>query len=328
VTPTNAATSTRTAAGHHPVALDALLVLMVLIWGANYSAIKRAFSEVPEQSFNAVRLLIACTVFLTVISWARRRARTSGASLPAVLYTASPLTVRDRWDLVWLGIVGHFIYQFCFVGGVATTSVSNAALIIGATPALVAVLSALIGQERIGRLHWAGACVSLVGIYLVIGHDASFGGSTIRGDLQIMVSVLCWAIYTLGAGRLIARHSPLYVTGITMTIGGAPYAIVMMPQVVAVSWGSVSGWVWATLVLSAILALCLAYVIWYTAVQRIGPARTAIYSNIVPLVAMAFAALWLHEPITPQKLLGAGAVLGGVVLTRLGRTPQAVPPEE
>ena len=46
------------------------------------------------------------------------------------------------------------------------------------------------------------------------------------------------------------------------------------------------------------------------------------------VVAMAFAALWLHEPMTPQKVLGAGAVLGGVVLTRLGRTAQAVPVEE
>jgi drug/metabolite transporter (DMT)-like permease len=206
--------------------------------------------------------------------------------------------------------------------------VSNAALIIGATPALVAVLSALIGHERIGRLHWAGAGVSLVGIYLVIGHDASFGGSTIRGDLQIVVSVVCWAVYTLGAGRLIQRHSPLYVTGITMTIGGVPYALAMTPRVVAVGWGGVSGWVWATLVLSAMLALCLAYVIWYAAVQRIGPARTAIYSNIVPLVAMAFAAVWLHEAITPQKLFGAAAVLGGVVLTRLGRPSPAVPVEE
>jgi drug/metabolite transporter (DMT)-like permease len=322
------ATTPTVPVGRHSITLDALLVLMVLIWGANYSAIKRIFNEVPEQSFNAVRVLIACAIFLGIISWARWRARTSGAPLPAVLYTASPLTARDRWDLVWLGIVGHFIYQFCFVGGVAATSVSNAALILGATPALVAVLSALIGRERIGPLHWTGAAVSLAGIYLVIGHGASFGGSTLRGDLQIVVSVGCWAAYTLGAGRLIARHSPLYVTGITMSIGGVPYAIAMMPGVLAVSWSSLSARVWVTVVLSAMLALCFAYVIWYTAVQRIGPARTAIYQNVVPLVAMAFAALWLHEPISTQKLLGAAAVLGGVVLTRLGRAPQAIPLEE
>jgi drug/metabolite transporter (DMT)-like permease len=308
--------------------LDGLLVLMVLIWGANYSAIKLAFSEVPEQSFNALRLLIASGVFLSAIAWARRRAQAPGPPLPTIFHTASPVTRRDRLDLLWLGFVGHFIYQFCFVGGVAATSVSNAALIIGATPAVVAILSALIGRERIGRLHWAGAAVSLVGIYLVIGRDASFGGSTITGDLQIIVSVICWSVYTLGTGRLIRRHSPLYVTGMTMAIGGIPYAIAMMPHVLAMRWTTVSWWVWVTLVLSALLALCVAYVIWYTAVQRIGAARTAIYSNVVPLVAMACAALWLHESITAAKLAGAAAVLTGVVLTRLGRKTPAVPIEE
>ena len=314
--------------GHRSRGLDTLLVLMVLIWGANYSAMKRAFGEVPEQSFNAVRLLIASTIFLSVIAWARRRARQPGMALSPVLHTPSPLTPRDRWDLLWLGFVGHFIYQFCFVGGVAATSVSNAALIIGATPAVVAILSALIGRERIGALHWFGAAVSLAGIYLVIGHDVSFGGATIRGDVQIIISVTCWAVYTLGAGRLIVRHSPLYVTGISMAIGGVPYAIVMMPHVLAVPWMRVSAWTWITLVLSALLALCVAYVIWYTAVQRIGAARTAIYSNVVPLVAMAFAALWLHEALTLPKLLGAAAVLSGVFLTRFGRKATAVPIEE
>jgi len=308
--------------------LDALLVLMVVLWGANYSAIKRAFSEVPEQAFNALRLLIASGVFLSVIAWARRRAQAPGPPLPGIFHTGSPVTRRDRLDLSWLGFVGHFVYQYCFVGGVAATSVSNAALIIGATPAVVAILSALIGRERIGRLHWAGAAVSLVGIYLVIGHDASFGGSTLDGDLQIIVSVLCWSTYTLGTGRLIRRHSPLYVTGTTMAIGGIPYAIAMMPHVLTVRWTTVSWWVWVTLVLSALLALCVAYVIWYTAVQRIGAARTAIYSNVVPLVAMACAALWLHEPITPAKLAGAAAVVSGVLLTRLGRKTPAVPIEE
>jgi drug/metabolite transporter (DMT)-like permease len=51
-------------------------------------------------------------------------------------------------------------------------------------------------------------------------------------------------------------------------------------------------------------------------VQKIGPSRTAIYSNVVPIIAMAVAAMWLGEPLTRTKLLGATAVLTGVALTR------------
>ena len=129
--------------------IDAALVGMVLIWGVNYSVIKRAFVEIPPQPFNAIRLAIASSVFLAAIGLARRRARRPMAGVSSVLFTPTPITRQDRWDLVWLGLIGHFVYQFCFVGGVNQTSVSNAALIIGATPVAVAVISALLGRERI-----------------------------------------------------------------------------------------------------------------------------------------------------------------------------------
>lgn len=310
-----------------PWQIDALLVLMVLIWGVNYSVIKQAFDEIPPQPFNAVRLMLASSVFLVAIRLARRRASRS-RSVPSVFFTPHVLTSRDWTDLLWLGLVGHCAYQFCFVGGVASTSVSNAALIIGATPVAVAVVSALLGRERITALHWLGAAISVTGIYFVVGHNSGSGGATFRGDALVMISVACWAAYTLGAGRLIARHSPLFVTGITMAIGGIPYVAMTLPQFVIADWSRVSTWTWVSLVLSALLALNVAYLIWYIGVQKIGAARTSMYSNVVPIVAMLVAAIWLGEPITQVKLLGAIAVVSGVVLTRFGRTPSPVPVEE
>lgn len=291
---------------------------MVLIWGTNFSVIKRAFEEVPPQAFNALRLVIASAVFLVAIDIARRIAK-RGGPVSSVIHTPNQLTRRDRIDLVWLGLVGHFGYQFFFVGGVALTRASNAALIVGATPAVLAVVSALLGRERISHWHWAGAAISAVGIYLVVGLGASFGGDTVRGDLLVMCSVVCWVTFTLGASSLIARHSPLYVTGMTMVLGGIPYVLVALPQILRVPWPQVSRWTLGALVLSALLALNLAYVIWYMGVQRLGPARTSIYSNGVPIVAMAVATVWLGDPLTWTKILGAAAVLSGVLLTRLGR---------
>jgi drug/metabolite transporter (DMT)-like permease len=298
--------------------VDAALVLMVLIWGANFSVIKRAFEEVPPQPFNALRLVIASVVFLAAIEYAKRRAR-RGEVLSSILHTTNELTTRDRIDLVWLGLVGHLGDQFFFVGGVALTSASNAALIVGATPAMLAVFSALLGRERISRLHWIGAGVSAVGIYLVVGLGASFGGATIRGDLMVLASMLCWTTFTLGAVPLIKRHSPLYVSGMTMVLGGIPYVVMATPQILSVPWLEVSAWTLWALFLSATLALNLSYIIWYIGVQRVGPARTSIYSNGVPVVAMLVAWIWLGEPLTSNKLVGGAAVLGGVLLTRLGR---------
>ena len=298
--------------------VDALLALMVVIWGANFSVIKRAFEEIPPQPFNALRLVVASLVFLAAINIAKRLAQ-RGDTVSSVFHTRNPLTKRDRIDLVWLGLVGHFGYQYFFVGGVALSSASNAALIVGSTPAVLAVVSALLGREQISRLHWIGAAISAVGIYLVVGQGASFGGSHLRGDLLVISSVACWVAFTLGAGSLFQRHSPLYVTGMTMVYGGVPYVVMALPQILRVPWTEVSAWSLVSLVLSALLALNLAYVIWYMGVQRLGAARTSIYSNGVPIVAMAVAALWLGEPLTWNKLMGAAAVLSGVLLTRLGR---------
>lgn len=298
--------------------IDALLVLMVLIWGANFSVIKRAFEDIPPQPFNALRLVIASAVFLAVIHWARRRVR-AGGTVSSVLHTPNALTRRDRIDLVWLGLIGHCGYQFFFVGGVALSTASNAALIVGTTPTVLAVVSALLGRERISGFHWAGALLAVTGIAFVVGPGVSFGGATWRGDLMVMVSVACWTTFTLGSASLIARHSPLYVTGMTMVYGGIPYVLMTLPQIVRVEWLSVRPSALALMVLSSLLALNLAYVIWYAGVQRLGPARTSIYSNGVPIVAMFVAALWLGESLTWTKIIGATAVLSGVLLTRLGR---------
>ena len=84
-------------------------------------------------------------------------------------------------------------------------------------------------------------------------------------------------------------------------------------------WGAVSAITWVKLVYSALFSICLAYTIWYAAVRAIGSARTSVYSNLLPIVAMVTAYLWLHEPIGATKIAGAAAVLAGVALTRLGQ---------
>jgi len=130
------------------------------------------------------------------------------------------------------------------------------------------------------------------------------------------------AFFASGEAGFITGQTLSVSGGMTMVYGGVPYVAMALPQILRVPWTDVSTWTLASLVLSALLALNLAYVIWYMGVQRLGPARTSIYSNGVPIVAMTVAALWLGEPLTWNKVIGAAAVLSGVLLTRLGRREQ------
>jgi drug/metabolite transporter (DMT)-like permease len=128
--------------------------------------------------------------------------------------------------------------------------------------------------------------------------------------------VLCWATYTVGAGRLMERHSPLGVTGVSMAIGTVIYVALAIPAMGTVHWSGVSLTTWIALVYSAVFAIAVAYMIWYTAVQRIGGTRTSVYSNLVPIVALAVAVFWDKEPLGATKLTGAVLVVAGVAITR------------
>lgn len=292
--------------------IDAALLLMAFIWGSNYSIVKSAFAEVPAHSFNAARLAIASVIFLTLIVLARR------VRVPAVFYTPAPITRADWLQLVGLGFIGHFLYQIFFIGGLARTSVANSSLLLATTPVAIAIVSAALGRETIGRWHWIGGAISLAGIYLVVGRGAGLSSDTLTGDLMVGGGVGCWTVYTLGAGRLMERHSPLGVTGLSMVIGSALYVPAMAPQMAAVEWSALSAATWIKIVYSAVFALVVAYLIWYAAVQRIGSARTSVYSNTIPIFALFVAAAWLGEPLGLIKIVGAALVLAGVALMRIG----------
>jgi drug/metabolite transporter (DMT)-like permease len=307
---------------------------MTLIWGTNYSIVKAAFDEIDPQAFNAVRMTIASAVFLAIIVGIRRLPATSDApadgadALASILHTPAPITRADWLGLLGLGIVGHLLYQYFFIGGLARTSVANSSLMLAATPVVIALVSAVLGQDRVGKLHWLGAALSMAGIYVVVGHGAAFESDGLVGDLMMFGAVCCWAIYTIGARHLMMRHSPVGVTGLSMAIGTFFYVPLAWWHIRLVDWANVSVAAWLAVFYSALFALCVAYTIWYAAVRQIGSARTSVYSNVVPLVAMVTAVVFLGEPLSPSKIAGAGAVLVGVALTRVGRRRVAIPAGE
>lgn len=310
--------------------LDVLLLVMTVIWGTNYSIVKTAFVEIDAQAFNAVRMIISSSLFLAIIVGVRLQRAPSGppSRLRSIVYTPAPITKSDWFVLAGLGVVGHFFYQYFFIGGLARTTVANSSLLLAATPVVIALISAALGKERIAPLHWLGAALSMAGIYIVIGQGVSLHGATFTGDLMMFAAVCCWAVYTLGSRELIQRHSPVGVTGLSMAIGSALYVPVMIPNLLRTDWQRVSTTTWIALIYSAIFALCVAYTIWYIGVREIGSARTSVYSNLVPIVAMLTAVLALGERLTFTRGAGAAAVLVGVALTRVGKTAPIVPPEE
>jgi drug/metabolite transporter (DMT)-like permease len=218
--------------------------------------------------------------------------------------------------LLFLGLIGHLAYQVCFLAGVVRTSVANSSLIFGCTPVVVALMSSVAGHERLTWTRWTGAALSLAGIVAVVGHGAALSSTTLVGDAFMVGSMLCWSVYSVAAQPLLERHSPLVVTGISMAVGTAFYVVLAIRPMLQTDWAGVSTTSWLLMVASSLLALAVAYMIWYTGVQRIGSARTSLYSNLTPVVAMAIGAVVLGERITGWQIAGAALILGGLAVAR------------
>jgi len=282
---------------------------MVAIWGANFSLVKVALRDFPELAFNAFRLVIASTIFLAAIWWQRRRERWHAPE-------ATGLARTDWARIVFLGMVGHLLYQLLFLGGVKRTSVANGSLILGTTPVVVALLSAWAGHERVPPMRWVGAAISFFGLYVVVGQKVDWSASGHLGDALVMASTVCWATYSVASVPILRTQSPLVVTGYSISIGALLYTLVAMPTLVHVEWRAISPLSWALMVASAVFALAFAYLIWYTSVQKAGSTRTAAWSNVTPVIAILIAAVWLGEPIALNHVLGSAAIFTGLFITR------------
>jgi drug/metabolite transporter (DMT)-like permease len=276
---------------------------MVLLWGANFSLVKIAMRDFPELAFNASRLVVASIVFATAMWWQGDRPR----ALPR----------RDWIRLVIIGVIGTCFYQLCFLAGVKRTSVGNASLITGSSPVVIALFTAMVGHERIPPLRWAGIALAMLGLYFVVGHRAAFDAESRLGDVLVIASMICWSTYSVAARPLLTTYSPLMVTGVSFMTGTVLYLIVSSPVLLTTQWSAISTNSWIAMAVSGVLALSVSYLIWYSAIKKLGATRTSVYNYLTPIVAMIIAATWLSEPVESNQLMGAGAILAGLAITRL-----------
>jgi drug/metabolite transporter (DMT)-like permease len=284
---------------------DLLLLAMALIWGVNFAVVKFATGVFPPLAFNTLRIGLATIVLLVL-------ARTAGQALPRG---------RDRLALVALGMLGNGLYQILFIEGIARTRAGDAALLISAAPALMAIIGWLRGSERTGGRGVIGIALSVLGIGLVVFGDAgsgAAGSARLLGDVLILGGCLCWSVYTVLLKPYTERIAGVPLSAVTMAGGLIPVLLVALPSLAHTDWRAVSGGAWVAVVYSGLFALALAYLFWYRGVKVLGPTRTGMYSNLQPVIALLVAWATLGETPHLPQIAGAACILTGLVLTRLG----------
>jgi drug/metabolite transporter (DMT)-like permease len=284
------------------------MLLVVLIWGVNFTVTKGAFARFPPLAFTGVRFALASLLLIPLVR------RLEGPE-------ALPRGVLTR--LIVLGVVGNTLYQLGFISGLDRTTASNSALILAAMPSIVALLAVAFRFEPLRFKVLGGVLVATAGVVLVVAaRGAGFGGTTMAGDLLTLGAVVCWAGYTLGLRVLPPEISPLRVTMVT-TVAGAPGLVLAgLPEMLEMDWSAVGWQGWSALGYATILSLLVAYLIWNRSVKVVGPSRTVIYMCLTPLIAVATAAVFLGERPRPLQAVGAALIIGGVLVTRASAEPR------
>jgi len=281
---------------------DLLLFTMAVIWGINFSVVKYATESFSPPALTGLRVALAA-LFLIGVAYTGPRPQ---------------LARRDILLLLLLGVLGNGLYQLFFVHGVARTRAGNAALIVGSAPAFIALFARLRGLERVRRLTLAGIALSVGGVALVIAGSAgsSNGEATLLGSLLVFGGVLCWTIYTIFLQPYTKRIHVVQLSAITMVGGAVPLLIVSTPALIATDWAGVSLGGWLALFYASVVSMGVAYLFWYRGLRVLGPTRTAVYSNLQPIIALVVAWMFLNETPTVFQAVGAATIVAGVFLTR------------
>lgn len=279
------------------------MLLLVVVWGINFPIVKHAFEDLPPFAFNGLRFAAAAVLLLAFLRRHEGPIRLERADVPC---------------LAILGLIGHAGYQTLFMAGLARTTAGHSSVILAMVPLFVGALAVLLGIERPSSRMWTGLVLAFAGIVVLVRDRVglSAGASTLSGDLITLAASLCWAAYTVLSRPYLLRFSPLRLTTMTLCFGLPVILASAVPDLTRVEWGTVSLRAWAALAFSTLFAIVLGYVIWYTSVRTVGSARTAAFSNLIPVVALIAANLVLREPLGPPQVLGTAIVLFGVWLAR------------
>lgn len=288
--------------GRRTIAAYGALTTAAVVWGGSVVAQKVALGPFSPVEVSVFRGVGALAILIPLWWWREGDAAFS---------------VRDIgvFGLLGLAVLGnHLLVLF----GLQYIEAGAAGIIIGASPAMTALLSSLILHDVPFKKVWVGCVVSFGGVVLVSGGGSEGGpGSTpIVGGALIVLALVSWALYTVGSRQVMERFSPLTVNWTTLLISiflQIPLLWVY-PKMTLSGMEAVSMDGWVALLYVIIFATALGQQAWLYGVEGVGPSRAGIFVNLIPVSALILSFLLLGESIGAREVAGIVLILGGVWL--------------
>ncbi|MDF0488033.1 DMT family transporter [Sphingomonas sp. H39-1-10] len=275
------------------------LALAGIFWGLGFPFGKIALHEMGAAHMVLLRFAIAAVVSLP-FALASREAR--------ALFRSAPVVIAG----ICYGVA--FVVQF---EGLAHVTVTLAALLVGAMPALIAIAAFLL-RERVSRASWIGVAAATLGAVLIAGKPD--GSGTPFGIALSLIALLIFLAWLLALRRAPKTASAMAVPAVTVVIAALavlPIALLLHGapplRMSAAAWAGIAG--------QGLLSTFLATVAWNIGASRVGSAAAGVFINIEPLVGSILGIGFFGDPAGATILVGGAMIIVGSIVTVLGERP-------
>jgi drug/metabolite transporter (DMT)-like permease len=281
-----------------------LLIAANILWAGSYVASKLVLRELSVTMMLALRFGLSALLLFPWLLLHRKDLH---------------LTRQDILQLGVLMLVGFGISKFLQFGGLALTTASDVALLIGSESLFTAALSWVLLKERLKGKAIVALLLGFFGIYLLIERGllpllpAGGGLWRIVGDLLVMLGVASESFSTVcGKALLTNKRSPLLIT--TAALVGS--ALFWLPigawEVVVTGWHPLSLTAWFWLGWLVVVATVICYLAWFQGLARVDGSAAAATLFIQPLLGPIFAVVLLHDQLTPITVVGGLLIIASV----------------
>jgi drug/metabolite transporter (DMT)-like permease len=281
----------------------AALLVVYVVWGSTYLAIRFAIETLPPFTMAGLRFLLAGAV---LYGWARA----TGAAPPRREHLAPSAGIGA---LLLLGGNGAVVWAEHHVpSGVA-------ALLVAVEPVWIALLApAVLGHRRAGWKAVLGLAAGIVGVGVLVVDPRGLDPSTIdpAGAAAIVAGSLSWALGSLWTVKARLPESRAMATALQMFLGGAA---LLVAGAAAGEWRSFASFDPSTRSLLAFFYLVvfgsiLAFSAYAYLLRTARPAVAATYAFVNPVVAVLLGWALAGEPLTWRVAVASAMILGAVAM--------------
>ena len=239
------------------------------------------------------------------------------------LIISNQLQPIQKGDIKWFILLSVFEPFLYFIGenfGLQLISTTLASVIISTIPLFVPILAFFVLKERISVMNIIGIVISITGVLMMIVDKGFSLNAPLNGILLMGLAVFSATFYGLLLKHLSHRYSGYSIVAY-QNIGGIVY---FLPLFIFMEWDGVmvanhSFKALSAILLLAVFASTIAFVLYTHGVRLIGVTRSSAFVNLIPVLTAIFAWTLLDEVIGWQKIIGILIVISGLFASQYKR---------